>query len=83
MTDAGAAHRAEPVAAAPLSDIKDIEDNGTEASDRKPANLRPRHSRASTPPPHGSDPNPSPEPPRHTVADNDEQLRRDKPPHWG
>lgn len=39
--------------------------------------------RASTKPPPGSDPNPAPEPPRHTGTENDAQLRRDKPPHWG
>lgn len=39
--------------------------------------------RVTTEPPPGSDPTPTPEAPRHRAAENDEQLRRDKPPHWG
>ena len=45
---------------------------------------RPRHRRrVTTEPPVGSAPLPSPEPARHAAAENDEQLKRDKPPHWG
>jgi hypothetical protein len=45
---------------------------------------RPRHRRrVTTAAPEGSDPNPTPEAPRHVAPENDEQLRRDKPPHWG
>lgn len=32
--------------------------------------------------PAGSDPNPQAEPPRHRADENDEQLRRDVPPHY-
>ncbi|HOY81352.1 MAG TPA: hypothetical protein PK282_03235 [Rhodoglobus sp.] len=39
--------------------------------------------RVTTPAPEGSDPSPAPEPSRHHVDENDEQLKRDKPPHWG
>ena len=54
-------------------------------ADEDPAVLTPRihRRRASTQPPSGSDPTPSPEPARHAANENDEQLRRDKPPHWG
>lgn len=31
----------------------------------------------------GSDPHPAPEPRRHRPGENDEQLKRDVPPHWG
>jgi hypothetical protein len=45
---------------------------------------RGRHRRrVTTSPPEGSDPTPAPEPPRHASTENDAQLRRDKPPHWG
>lgn len=44
---------------------------------------RRRGRRVRTEPPAGSDPTPSPEPPRHASTENDEQLKRDKPPHWG
>jgi len=30
----------------------------------------------------GTDPAPAGEPPRHVAGENDEQLRRDVPPHW-
>jgi hypothetical protein len=44
---------------------------------------RARHRRrVTTEPPVGSDPAPDPEPPRHSSTENDEQLKRDKPPHW-
>ncbi|MFM6982415.1 MAG: hypothetical protein ACKOWP_06605 [Microbacteriaceae bacterium] len=38
--------------------------------------------RATTPPPPGSDPKPTPEPERHTLTENDERLRQEKPPHY-
>ena len=44
---------------------------------------RGKHRRVTTEPPVGSDPAPAPEPPRHASTENDEQLKRDKPPHWG
>ncbi|TQL47131.1 hypothetical protein FB562_0178 [Homoserinimonas aerilata] len=39
--------------------------------------------RVTTPPVPGSDPNPAQEPRRHRDGENDEQLKRDVPPHWG
>lgn len=39
--------------------------------------------RVTTPPPAGSDPHPDPEPQRSSGTENDDRLRRDKPPHWG
>jgi hypothetical protein len=36
-----------------------------------------------TDPPPGSDPHPVPEPERHSSTENDEQLTRELPPHWG
>lgn len=39
--------------------------------------------RVQTEPVPGSDPNPTPEPARHADDENDERLKRDKPPHWG
>jgi len=55
---------------------------GDEATDaRKP---RPRiRRRVTTEPVPGSDPNPAPEPRRHSSGENDDQLKRDVPPHWG
>ena len=44
---------------------------------------RGKHRRVTTEPPPGSDPAPAPEPPRHASTENDDQLKRDKPPHWG
>jgi hypothetical protein len=45
---------------------------------------RPRvRRRVTTAPVPGSDPTPLPEPARHAQGENDEQLKRDKPPHWG
>lgn len=45
---------------------------------------RARHRRrVSTEAPVGSDPTPTPEPPRHASTENDEQLKGDVPPHWG
>ncbi len=42
-----------------------------------------RHRRVSTRAVPGSDPNPQPEPARHSSGENDERLKADKPPHWG
>jgi hypothetical protein len=39
--------------------------------------------RVTTAPPDGSDPHPTAEPDRHLANENDEQLKGDKPPHWG
>ncbi|MBX3098553.1 MAG: hypothetical protein KF761_03155 [Salinibacterium sp.] len=44
---------------------------------------RGKHRRVTTDVPPGTDPNPTAEPARHSSTENDEQLRRDKPPHWG
>jgi hypothetical protein len=38
--------------------------------------------RATTEPPQGSDPSPAREPERHTLTENDERLRAEKPPHY-
>ncbi|MGK2939627.1 MAG: hypothetical protein ACSLFR_17795 [Solirubrobacteraceae bacterium] len=38
--------------------------------------------RVRTVPPEGSDPQPTPEPPRHASTENDERLFGDKPPHY-
>ena len=43
---------------------------------------RGKHRRVTTEVPAGSDPTPAPEPPRHASTENDEQLKRDIPPHW-
>ncbi|OJX65945.1 MAG: hypothetical protein BGO95_05965 [Micrococcales bacterium 73-13] len=54
-----------------------------EPEDREPKRAAPpRRRRATTPPPAGSDPRPEPEPPRHAPTDNDERMRRDRPPHY-
>lgn len=47
----------------------------------EPPKKKPR--RVRTVPPEGSDPHPEPEPKRHVSTENDEQLKRDVPPHWG
>lgn len=39
--------------------------------------------RVTTEPVPGTDPNPTPEPPRSTGTENDQRLKADKPPHWG
>jgi hypothetical protein len=41
-----------------------------------------RRRRVVTEPPSGSDPAPVREPPRHASTENDDRLKRDKPPHW-
>lgn len=43
---------------------------------------RRRHRRVTTVPPAGSDPEPSAEPERHTLTENDERLKQEKPPHY-
>ena len=47
------------------------------------ADARPRRRRATTAAPIGTDPNPTPEKPRHRANENDDQLKADVPPHWG
>lgn len=45
---------------------------------------RPRiRRRVTTDPVPGTDPHPSAEPRRHASGENDDQLKRDVPPHWG
>lgn len=47
------------------------------------ATARPRvRRRATTPPPPGSDPAPLPEPERHSLDENDDRLKAEKPPHY-
>jgi hypothetical protein len=38
--------------------------------------------RATTQPVPGSDPRPAPEPDRHTLTENDDRLKAEKPPHY-
>jgi ribosomal protein L15 len=38
--------------------------------------------RATTQPVPGSDPRPAPEPERHTLTENDDRLKAEKPPHY-
>jgi hypothetical protein len=38
--------------------------------------------RVTTPPPSGSDPTPVREEPRHTLEENDDRLKAEKPPHY-
>ncbi|GMA91429.1 hypothetical protein GCM10025869_19580 [Homoserinibacter gongjuensis] len=52
-----------------------------EGDDDEQRPRRPRR-RVTTPPPAGSDPHPTPEPKRHTPTENDERMRREKPPHY-
>ena len=53
------------------------EDNGEHRKHQR------KHRRVTTKPVPGSDPNPQPEPLRHSGDENDERLKADKPPHWG
>ncbi|MFM6968227.1 MAG: hypothetical protein ACKOWN_04780 [Microbacteriaceae bacterium] len=46
------------------------------------ADKPPRKRRVVRPAPDGTDPKPSPEPKRHETTENDERLKRDKPPHY-
>ena len=41
-----------------------------------------RNRRVTTEPPPGSDPTPQPEPERSTGTENDDRMRREKPPHY-
>lgn len=67
-------------AADPVPPVRPATD-GPEAADRPGGTARPRR-RVTTQPVPGSDPAPAPEPPRHRTGENDDQLRRDVPPHW-
>jgi hypothetical protein len=58
------------------------EDDAADAAE-PPVPRRRKNRRVTTQPVPGSDPNPAPEPPRHAPGENDEQLKRDVPPHWG
>ncbi|HEU4808228.1 MAG TPA: hypothetical protein VFT01_08185 [Homoserinimonas sp.] len=53
-----------------------------DASDAEKPRRRIRR-RVSTEPAPGTDPHPAPEPRRHASGENDDQLKRDVPPHWG
>ncbi|MCU1405404.1 MAG: hypothetical protein JWQ43_1707 [Glaciihabitans sp.] len=44
--------------------------------------IRRRSRRATTEPVAGSDPSPVPEAPRHTLTENDDRLKAEKPPHY-
>ncbi|PRY67213.1 hypothetical protein B0I08_107108 [Glaciihabitans tibetensis] len=44
--------------------------------------IRRLHRRATTDPAPGSDPRPAPEPARHTLTENDDRLKAEKPPHY-
>ncbi|MDR6572433.1 hypothetical protein J2X60_001069 [Curtobacterium sp. 320] len=52
-----------------------------EPDDRPGGAARPRR-RVTTQPVPGYDPVAQPEPARHRDGENDDQLRRDVPPHW-
>lgn len=54
---------------------------GRETDDLSGGPVR-RRRRVTTQPVPGYDPAPSPEPARHRDGENDDQLRRDVPPHW-
>jgi hypothetical protein len=43
---------------------------------------RRRRRRVTTAPPPGTDPTPASEPERHTLTENDERLKAEKPPHY-
>ncbi|WP_147900905.1 hypothetical protein [Homoserinibacter sp. GY 40078] len=55
------------------------QDDHAEAAPRSVRRVR---RRVTTDPPPGSDPHPDPEPTRHGSQENDERMRRDKPPHY-
>jgi hypothetical protein len=44
--------------------------------------IRKMNRRATTQPAPGSDPRPAPEPDRHTLTENDDRLKAEKPPHY-
>lgn len=67
-------------AAEPVPPVRPATD-GPETADRPGGTAR-RRRRVTTQPVPGSDPAPAPEPPRHRAGENDDQLRRDVPPHW-
>jgi hypothetical protein len=54
---------------------------GSETADQPGGPVR-RRRRVTTQPVAGYDPAPPPEPARHRDGENDDQLRRDVPPHW-
>lgn len=55
--------------------------DGGETADQPGGPVRCRR-RVTTQPVAGYDPTPPPEPARHRDGENDDQLRRDVPPHW-
>jgi hypothetical protein len=55
--------------------------SGRETADQPGGPAR-RRRRVTTQPVAGYDPAPPPEPARHRDGENDDQLRRDVPPHW-
>lgn len=55
--------------------------DGGETADQPGGPVR-RRRRVTTQPVGGYDPTPPPEPARHRDGENDDQLRRDVPPHW-
>ncbi|MET0161202.1 MAG: hypothetical protein ABW204_00975 [Microbacteriaceae bacterium] len=70
------------MSAADRGDRADASARSDSPSEQAPRARRP-HRRVRTEPVPGSDPNPAPEPRRHTSSENDARLRADKPPHWG
>lgn len=71
-------------------DGADVTDRGAAApasahpsTDQQVPRTRRPNRRVRTEPVPGTDPNPAPEPRRHSSSENDERLRADKPPHWG
>lgn len=81
-TDAASARPAEGGAPAP-ADAAAVAAADVPAAGEPAQPRRRKHRRVRTEPVPGSDPNPAPETPRHTSGENDEQLKRDVPPHWG
>jgi hypothetical protein len=63
------------------SDVADAAETEKAADAETP---RPRiRRRVSTEPVPGTDLHPAAEPRRHASGENDDQLKRDVPPHWG
>ena len=56
--------------------------HAVEATDEQPGGTVRRRRRVTTQPVPGYDPAAPPEPARHRDGENDDQLRRDVPPHW-
>ena len=50
--------------------------------EKHPERRERRRRRVTTEPPPGSDPKPEGEPDRHSGTENDERMRREKPPHY-